>query len=65
MKNGFSDNEVDDVLITKFAAHSDWFEGDFSDQGGEKNRNNKYNNVRRIDGKSVRVRWTFFRAEKP
>ncbi len=65
LKDGWCDNVVDDVLITHAGGHSDWYEGDYSDQGGDKNTGNRYNNVRRIDGQPVRVAWTFFRAEKP
>ncbi len=65
LKCGFSNNIVDDVEITKSGGHSDWYEGDYSDAGGEKNRGNHYSNVRRKDGKPLRVAWTFFRAEKP
>jgi hypothetical protein len=71
LKCGFSHNVVEDVLITKAGGNSDWFEGDFSDyyvtspRGATVNRGNTYRNVRRADGKPVRVRWVFTRAEKP
>lgn len=66
LKGGFCDNRIDDVEITKIGdSHSDWYEGDYSDQSRDKNRRNTRNNVRRSDGKPVRVAWTFFRAEKP
>jgi len=65
LKDGFCNNVVDGVTIKSYAKHSDWYEGDYSKTGGEKNRGNKYSNVRRADGKPVRVSWTFFRAERP
>ena len=65
LKDGFCNNSVDDVLIKTYAKHCDWFEGDYSSTGRAKNTGNKYNSVYRLDGKPVRVRWTFFRAEKP
>jgi hypothetical protein len=65
LKRGFCDNIIDDVLITRYAQHTDWFEGDYADEGGEKCKRNTRNNVRREDAEPVRVRWTFLRAEKP
>lgn len=65
VKCGFKDNIIDDVLITRYAKHSDIIIGDYSDSGGERCARNKWNDVRRIDGKPVRVRWSFLRAEKP
>ena len=65
LKDGFSKNTVDDLEITAHGGNSDWYEGDYSDQGGVKNTGNKYNNVRMSDGSAVLVSWTFFRAEKP
>ena len=65
LKDGFSKNTVDDLEITAHGGNSDWFEGDYSDQGSIKCINNKFNNIRMTDGSPVRVSWTFFRAEKP
>ena len=65
LKDGFSRNTVDDVLILAHGGNSDWYEGDYSDQGGARNTGNIYNNVRMADGSPVRVSWTFFRAQRP
>jgi hypothetical protein len=65
LKDGFCGNTVDDVEIVLHGGHSDWYEGDYSDQGGTRNTGNAYNNVRMTDGSPIRVSWTFFRAEKP
>ena len=65
LKDGFCNNTVDDVEIVHHGGHSDWYEGDYSDQGGKRNTGNRYNNVRMTDGSPVRVSWTFFRAAKP
>ena len=65
LKDGFCNNVIDDCLILNHGGNSDWYEGDYSDQGGKKNTGNVYSNVRMADGSAVRVSWTFFRAEKP
>jgi hypothetical protein len=65
IKGGSCDNSFTDVLITRPSGHTDIMIGGYSDQSKRASQNNSFNNVRRVDGKPVRVSWTFIRGEKP
>lgn len=66
VKGGSCNNIFDDILLRGVArSHSDLYVGDYSDQSKEKSLGNTFNNMRREDGKPVRVSWNMLRAEKP
>lgn len=65
IKGGSCFNIFSDVLIRKPGGHSDIYIGDYSDQSRAKSTDNLFDNVRRSDGKPVRVAWNLVRAEKP
>lgn len=64
-KGGSSDNTWDDVLIRQATGHSDVMIGGYSGQSRATSRNNRFNNIRREDGKPVRYAYTFIRAHRP
>jgi hypothetical protein len=64
-KGGSSDNTWDDVLIRKAGGNSDVMIGGYSQQSRATSKNNRFNNIRREDGKPVRYAYTFLRAHRP
>ena len=65
IKGGSSNNYFNDTLITKVGGHSDIMIGGYSAQSRTASVGNTFDNVRRADGKPVRVAWTFTRETKP
>lgn len=65
LKGGFCNNVINNLEMTKSRGLYDWYEGDYAGPYREKNKNNKYNLIKRSDGRPVRVVWNYFGAEKP
>lgn len=65
VKGGSSNNRWERVTIRQAGGNSDIMIGGYSGQSKRTSRANHFELVERVDGKPVRVAWTFIRAERP